>query len=392
MTTVASAPARETRTDNERIVPFHVEVARADLDDLRERLQRTRLPHSAPGNDWAYGTPNAWLREALDAWMSFDWPSVERQLNAWPQYVTEVDGQRVHFLHARSPHPEAVPLLLLHSYPGNVLDFLAVLGPLTDPVAYGGSPGDAFHVVVPSLPGFGYSSPLVEAGWTTARAAAAMDALMRRLGYPSYGTHGSDVGAVIGRELGLLQAIGFLGSHVLQAFSFPSGDPAEFDGLTPEDYAALEHMRWFQSVGGYNAMNASRPQTVAAALSDSPVGQLAWNELFLSFGNGTSLVPLEAILASVTLQWFTNTSASAARYHYEDARAEREPAVNHARMGVAVFRDDFRSIRRFAERDNDNIVHWSEFDRGGHYAALEVPDLLVQDIRQFFSSTRAAAT
>ncbi len=189
-----------------------------------------------------------------------------------------------------------------------------------------------------------------------------------------------------GASFGILNPAGFLGSHVLQAFSFPSGDPAEFEKLEPKDYAALEHMQWFQSVGGYNAINASRPQTVAVGLSDSPIGQLAWNELFVNFGNGTSLVPLESILAEVSLEWFTNTSASAGRYHFEEGRAGAEPVVNHGRMGVAVFQDDFKSIRSFAERDNDNIVHWSEFERGGHYASLEVPELVVGDLRVFFAN------
>jgi pimeloyl-ACP methyl ester carboxylesterase len=182
---------------------------------------------------------------------------------------------------------------------------------------------------------------------------------------------------------------------VLQAFSFPSGDPSEFEKLEPKDYAALEHMKWFQSVGGYNAINASRPQTVAVGISDSPAGQLAWNELFLNFGNGTSLVPIDSILTEVTLEWFTNTSASVGRYHFEEAHAAQaedaaEPRVNHAPLGVAVFQDDFKSIRAFAERDNDNIVHWSEFPRGGHFATLEVPDEVTGDIRLFFRTLREA--
>jgi hypothetical protein len=208
---------------------------------------------------------------------------------------------------------------------------------------------------------------------------------MRGLGYESYGAHGSDLGAIIGRELGVLAPEGFLGSHVLQAFSFPSGAPGEFDALQPKDYEALEFMQWFQSVGGYNGVNASRPQTVAAALSDSPIGQLAWNELFLNFGNGTSLVTLEQLITEVSLEWFTNTSASAGRYHFEDAHSPAEASVNHSRMGVAVFHDDFKTIRSFAERDNDNIVHWSEFPDGGHYAALERPAELAGDIHAFFA-------
>ena len=216
--------------------------------------------------------------------------------------------------------------------------------------------------------------------------ARAYDTLMRRLGYDSYGVHGSDNGAMVARELGLLNPDGFLGLHVLQLFSFPSGDPSEFEKLEPQDYAGLEHMKWFQSVGGYNTMNASRPQTIAAALSDSPVGLLAYSELFESFGNGTSRVPLEKILLEVSVSWFANASAGMSRSYFENARAQAEQQVNTARTGVAVFADDFQTIRVFAERDNSAIVHWSCFDRGGHFAALEVPDVLAGDIRTFFSA------
>ena len=370
---------------DETIRPFRIEVPQADLDDLRERLDRSRLPEPAPADDdWAYGTPDSWLREALAVWKGYDWRTTEAQLNAYPQFRTEIDGQTIHFLHVRSTEADATPLLLLHSYPGSVLDFVGMIDALVDPVAHGGTADQAFDVVIPSLPGFGFSTPVVDRGWTMARAARAFDTLMRRLGYDSYGAHGSDSGAMVGRELGLLEPAGFLGSHVLQAFSFPTGAEGEFDGFGPKEWAALEHAQWFQSVGGYNAINASRPQTVAVGLSDSPIGQLAWNELFVSFGNGTSLVPLEAIVAQATLEWLTNTSASVGRYHFEEAHAEREPAVNHSRMGVAVFADDFQSIRSFAERDNDGIEHWSEFDRGGHYASIEVPELVVQDLREFF--------
>jgi pimeloyl-ACP methyl ester carboxylesterase len=359
-----------------KVTEFTVQIPQSELDDLAERLRRTRLPEPAPGDDWAYGVPNHYLAEALAYWRDeFDWRAVERRLNAWPHFRTELDGQPLHFIHARSASPTATPLLLAHSYPGSFIDFIELIDRLTDD----------FHVVVPSLPGFGFSTPVTGRGWTARRTAALLDRLMRGLGYEGYGVHGSDLGAIIGRELGVLAPEGFLGSHVLQAFSFPSGAPGEFDALQPKDYEALEFMQWFQSVGGYNAVNSSRPQTVAAALSDSPIGQLAWNELFLNFGNGTSLVTLEQLIAEVSLEWFTNTSASAGRYHFEDAHSSAEASVNHSRMGVAVFRDDFRSIRSFADRDNDNIVHWSEFPDGGHYAALERPAELSVDLHAFFA-------
>ena len=366
---------------NTEIRPFRIEISQAELDDLHGRLDRTRLPQPAPGDSWEHGTPNHYLREAVTAWRALDWRAVEERINSVAHFVTEVEDQPIHFIHVESPHAGATPLLLAHTYPGSSVDYLEMIGRLTDPVAHGGRAQDAFHVVVPDAPGFGFSTPVAEPGWNTARVARAYDTLMRRLGYQRYGVHGSDHGAMVARELGVLNPEGFLGLHVLQLFSFPSGDPAEFERLEPQDYAGLEHMRWFQKVGGYNTMNASRPQTVAAGLSDSPVGLLAYSELFNSFGNGTSLVPLETILAEVSLTWFANAAAGMARSYYDNANTTNteDPApVNTAPTGVAVF----------AERDNSNIVHWSRFEEGGHFAALEVPEVVVDDIRAFFAALR----
>ena len=370
---------------NTQISPYTVSIDQAVLDDLQRRLAATRFPAPAPDDSWDYGTPVSYLQRMVEAWRQFDWRAQEARMNAVPNFVTEVDGQPIHFVHVRSDEPEATPLLLLHTYPGSFAEFLDVIGPLTDPVAHGGRAEDAFHVVVPSMPGFGFSTPVVDGGWTMARVARTYDTLMRRLGYDSYGTHGSDGGAMVSRELAVLDPPGFLGAHVLQLFSFPSGAEGEFDRFGPKEYAALEFLGWFQSVGGYNTMNGTRPQTIAAALSDSPVGQLAYNELFENFGNGTSEVSVEQVLTQVSLYWLTNTSATAVRYHYAEGHTETEPAVSQGRIGVAVFAYDFQTIRPLAERDNANIVHWSEFDRGGHYAVLEAPDLVVADLRTFFA-------
>lgn len=365
--------------------PFRVEVPQSDLDDLRDRLARTRFAPAAPDDSWEYGTPQSYLRPVVERWRTFDWRAVEARLDAYPQLVTEIDGQPLHLLHVRSAHPDATPLLLAHTYPGSVLDFLDVIDPLVAPERHGGRPEDAFHVVVPSMPGSGFSTPLVGAGWTIARVARTYGTLMRALGYEEYGVHGSDAGAMVGRELAVLDPPGFLGAHVLQLFSFPSGAEGEMDDFGPQEYAALAHMQWFQSVGAYDALNASRPQTVAAGLADSPVATLAYHELFESFGNGTSLVSADQVLAQATLYWLTNTYATAARYHWEEQRAGAEPVVSTGRLGVAVFADDFRTIRSLAERDNARIEHWSELPRGGHYAALEVPEDVVADLRVFFA-------
>ena len=384
MTTTKSSGSADIR-------PFTVAIDQADRDDLDRRLAHTRLPRPGAADNWDLGTPNSYLKETVDYWRDgFDWRAQEARMNEFPHFLTEIDGQTVHFIHVPSAESNATPLLLIHTYPGSFVDFLDMIGPLTDPVAHGGKAEDAFSVVVPSIPGFGFSTPLVGGGWTMAKVARTFDALMRRLGYESYGSHGSDAGTMISRELGLLAPQGYLGMHVLQLFSFPSGDPAEFEKLEPKDYAALEHMQWFQSVGGYNAINASRPQTVAVGIADSPVGQLAWSELFNSFGNGTSLLTRDQILTQVSLYWFTNTQATTGRYHYEEAHSGAEPAVNAAPTGVAVFADDFKSVRTFADRDNSNIVHWSEFPKGGHYASLEVPLVVADDLRAFFAGLRAA--
>jgi pimeloyl-ACP methyl ester carboxylesterase len=375
---------------NQAVRPFHVAIPQVDIDDLRDRLARTRYAPEAPEDSWKYGTPVSYLRDMIARWQAFDWRAVEDRINVYPNFTTEISGQSIHFIHVRSEVEGAQPLLLAHTYPGSVLDYLDMIGPLTDPVAYGGRAEDAFHVVIPSMPGFGFSTPLVGGGWTMARVAATYDALMRRLGYDSYGIHGSDGGAMIARELAVINPEGFLGAHVLHLFSFPTGAPSEMDGFGEAEYAALGHMRWFQSVGGYNQMNGSRPQTIGAALADSPVAVLAYSELFENFGNGTSLVSPEQILAQVSLYWLTNTYATAARYHYEEQRSGAAPVVSQGRIGVAVFKDDFQTIRAFAERDNANIVHWSTYPRGGHFAAMEVPAELVADLRAFFATTSAA--
>lgn len=376
-------------TDVQLVVrPFTVSVPDTELADLRDRLSRTRFPRPSPTDNWDVGTPNSYLRETVVAWREFDWRAAEAGINAVPHFLTEIEGQPIHFIHVRSASPDATPLLLAHTYPGSSVDFLDLIDRLVDPESHGGRAEDAFDVVIPDAPGYGFSQPLNEPGWTTARVARAYDQLMRGLGYDRYGIHGSDNGAMVARELGLLEPEGFLGLHVLQLFSFPSGDPAEFEQFGPADYAALEHMQWFQSVGGYNTMNASRPQTVAAGLSVSPVGLLAYSELFNSFGNGTSLVPLEKILLEVSVAWFTNAASGMCRSYLENARAEAEPRINKAPTGVAVFADDFQTIRVLADRDNSNIVHWRQFDEGGHFAVLERPALVVEDLRTFFAGLR----
>ena len=370
------------------IEPFEIEIPQAALEDLHERLARTRFAAEWPGAAWTQGTPASYLQPMVERWRTeFDWRAHEARMNAHPHFRTEIDGQTVHFMHIRSPHEQATPLLLTHTYPGSFADFLDVIGPLTDPTAHDGRAEDAFHLVIPSLPGMGFSTPLASTDWTLERTARAFDRLMRSLGYDRYGAHGSDGGAMLSRELAILNPEGFLGAHVLQLFSFPSGDPAEFESMGPEDYAALEFAGWFQTVNGYADMNAKRPLTIAAALSDSPVGLLAYHELFENFGNGTSLMTPDQVLLQVSLQWLTNTSAGAVLLHHIEKDVPAR--VNDGPIGVAVFADDFKTIRPFAERDNTNIVSWTEHPRGGHFASMEVPDALARVLREFYAARTA---
>ena len=293
-----------------------------------------------------------------------------------------------------SPEPDALALIATHGWPGSVVEYLDVIGPLTDPRAYGGDPADAFHLVIPSIPGFGFSGPTSEPGWGSRRTAKAWAELMRRLGYDRYGAHGNDGGSLISPEVGRLDPDHVVGVHVTQLFSFPSGDPAEMADLPEKDKAALAFLGEFMMDRfGFNQIMSTRPQTVAYGLADSPAGQLAWNaELFNAWDAARPAgdpVDADYILTNVMLYWLTDTAASAGRFYYENAHAAEQPTEpTTTPTGLANFANDFQSIRRFAERDHANIVHWSGFDRGGHYAAREVPDLLVGDLRMFFRRLR----
>lgn len=391
-TTRSTAAASTPDAADERVVPFTLSIPAADLDELHDRLARTRYTTEVPGGDPAYGASVTAVREMAEYWRDeFDWRAVEERLAAFPQFTTTIDGQPIHFLHVRSAEPNAFPIVLTHGWPSTFAEFADLIGPLVDPVAHGGRAEDAFHVVVPSFPGYAFSGPVTEAGWGSARVAAAWDALMKRLGYERYGAHGGDGGSLVGRELGILAPEGLVGTHVLQLFSFPSGDPAEFEKLEPKDFEALEILKNFGEISAFATLQSTRPQTLAHALADSPVGQLAWNELMATFDRPTDLTR-DQILTHVSLYWFTNTAGSAARQYKEDARfnagegiAER---VNHAPTGVSIFKNDFHSIRTFAERDNDQIVFWKEHEVGGHFAAMEVPEVLADDLREFFRPLR----
>jgi epoxide hydrolase len=380
------------RSQDREIRPFRIDVSQAELEDLRDRLAQTRWPDQLPGVGWSYGVPLDHVRAMAEYWRtSYDWRKHEALLNEHPQFTTTIEGANVHFLHVRSREPDALPLILTHGWPGSVAEFLDVIGPLSDPRSFGGDPADAFDLVIPSIPGYGFSGPTRDTGWDAARTAKAWDELMKRLGYERYGAHGGDAGALITRELGILKPAGLVGVHVLQIFAFPSGDPAEMENLSDYDREALRILSGFEDRAGYLKIQQTRPQTLAYGLTDSPAGQLAWNsELFMGFGGeNVDKVDRDRFLTHVMLYWLTRTAGSSAREYYEDARtgAGYRDVPNEVPTGVAVFKNDFHTIRRFAERAN-NIVHWSVFDRGGHFAASDAPDLLVGDLREFFRQLR----
>ena len=365
--------------------PFQVDIPQTDLDDLAERLARVRWPDELPGADWSLGVPLDYVRELVEYWRTgFDWRPHEAKLNAYSQFTTTIDGQNVHFLHVKSPEPDALPLILTHGWPGSIVEYLDVIEPLTNPRAHGGDRSTAFHVVIPSIPGFGFSGPTSERGWNRYRIAKAWSTLMARLGYERYGAVGNDGGSLISPEVGRVDGGHVAGVHVTQIFSFPSGDPAEFEGLSEDEQAALQHLTWFwETMGAFNQLQAQQPQTLAHALADSPVGLLAWN--------GQLLAGLDDdfVLTNVMIYWLTGTSGSSMRLYYEDARPGEQPSEpTTVPIGLAQFGGDFQSIRRFAERDHRNIVSWNTYDRGGHYAAHLAPELLIGDVRQFFAGLR----
>jgi pimeloyl-ACP methyl ester carboxylesterase len=403
MTSDSAPPSPEA--GGTAIRPFRIDVPQSDLDDLADRLARTRWADDLPGTDpWARGVPATYLRELATHWLDgYDWRTHEARINELPGFVTTVDGQDIHFLHVRSPEPDAQPLVLVHGWPGSFVEFLDVIGPLTDPGAHGGVAADAFHVVVPSIPGFGWSSPMVGEGWTAERVGAALVEVMSRLGYDRYGVQGGDYGAIVTPAMGRLAPDAVAGVHVNAAtggfvsFAPPSDD--DLATMTDVERARLARLAHYaQEQMGYAQLQSTRPQTLAHALTDSPVGQLAWIvEKFKEWTGDPDGLPEDSVdrdhlLTNVMVYWLTATAGSSADLYYEGAHdaagggwgaeMERSPVPT----GVAVFPQDI-AVRRHAEAAN-TITHWSEFDTGGHFAAMESPELLVADVREFFRTVR----
>jgi microsomal epoxide hydrolase len=371
------------------IQPFDITVADQDLADLKDRLGRTRWPDQIPDTGWDYGTDLAYLEELCAYWRDeYDWRTHEARLQAWGHFSTVIDGQHLHFIHAPSPVEEARPLILSHGWPGSVVEFLHVIDPLRDPEAHGGSAEDAFHVVVPSLPGYGWSGPTVDRGWDPKRIALAFAALMDRLGYDGYLAQGGDWGSMISTQIGIQDPTHCAGIHLNMLIAVPGPE----DELDEEETQAMTDAITLMSDGaGYQAIQGTKPQTLGYGLNDSPAGLAGWiAEKFHAWtdNDGTieSAVARDDLLTNITTYWVTATINSSTRLYYEARKSglfgPQGSKVEVPTAGAVFPREVLRASRRLAERSYD-IVHWSTFDRGGHFAALEEPDLLIEDIRSF---------
>ncbi|TDU88213.1 pimeloyl-ACP methyl ester carboxylesterase [Kribbella voronezhensis] len=343
-----------------------VAVAQELLDEVQERLARVRWADEIPGTDWEYGVPVGLVREQVAYWREhYDWRRWESRLNAFPQYGTEIGGQRVHFLHVRSPRPGAMPLILTHGWPGSVFEFLDLIEPLTEL---------GFHLVVPSLPGFTFSGPTRERGWDLDRIAGAWHTLMQRLGYERFGAVGNDWGSSVTLALGRRFPADVIGMHVTQVFAEP--EPGEqFD-----DPGVVADRKWYhENMSAYDVLQSQQPQTLAHALADSPAGLLGWMNVVYRGWND-----LDFVLTNVMAYWLTGTVASSMRLYYEASRTGRRLRTGDVPLAVAQFANDYRTIRSLAERDHPGLTRWTEFATGNHFAAHSAPDDLIGDLSAFF--------
>ena len=381
------------------LVPFRLDVADAELDDLRARLSRTRWPEretvgDGDGLDWSQGIPLSYVQDLCGYWeRDYDWRRAEARVNAWPQWRAGVDGLGIHVLHARSPEPDALPLVLTHGWPGSIVEFLKVTGPLSDPAAHGGDPADAFHVVCPTLPGYGWSDKPASTGWNVAHIADAWDELMRGLGYERYAAQGGDWGSMVTMCLGMQHPDHLVGLHVNMPIVRP--DPATFDDLTDREKETLaameEHRRWGT---GYSKQQSTRPQTVGYGLTDSPAGQCAWIvEKFWAWtdcdGHPENVLTRDELLDNVMFYWLPAAAASSARLYWESFRQVPSDRIG-VPAGCSVFPGEvFRASRRWMEQRFSDLRYWNELGRGGHFAAFEQPELFVTELRSCFRMMRA---
>ncbi|TNF05903.1 MAG: epoxide hydrolase [Sphingomonadales bacterium] len=380
---------------DQAVSPFHLHVDEQALDDLRRRVRGTRWPERETVDDWSQGVPLDCARALCEYWeQSYDWRRCEAMLNAFGQFQTEIDGLGIHFLHIRSPEPNAFPLVMTHGWPGSVMEFQKVIGPLTDPVAYGGDAADAFHLVIPSLPGYGFSARPATTGWDVERIAKAWTELMRRLGYQAFGAQGGDWGSAVTTKLGQLAPAGLKAIHLNMPLAFPSPEDAE--SLSPGEREAAARLEAYNRDGaGYANLQATRPQTLGYSLADSPVGQAMWIYEKLQAwtdcgGDPETVLTKDEMLDNITLYWLTGTGASSARLYWESMdNSFFDTAPIDVPTGCSMFPAEiFQPSRRIVERRYRNIIHWNELDRGGHFAAWEQPELFVTELRDCFCLIR----
>jgi epoxide hydrolase len=374
---------------NDDVVPFVIDVPQADIDDLTERLRRTRWPDAETPDGWSQGVPLDYTRRLCEYWRDrYDWRAAQARLNRFPQFTTEIDGLPIHFLHVRSPHPDALPLVMTHGWPGSIVEFGKVIGPLTDPTgptAPGGDPADAFHLVCPSLPGYGFSGKPTSPGWSVQRIADAWDTLMTRLGYPRYAAQGGDWGSQVTTALGVRHPDHLAGIHLNMVGAAP--DPDTMNDLTEREQAALAAMQHYRTWdSGYSKQQSTRPQTIGYSLTDSPAGLCAWIiEKFWSWtdcdGDPANVLTWDELLDNIMLYWLPATGASAARLYWESFGHPVRDQV-HVPTGCSIFpKEILRPSRRWAEKQFTNLHYWNELPQGGHFAAFEQPTTFVNELR-----------
>lgn len=380
------------------IQPFRVEVPDDDIRDLRDRLGRTRWPGPAPDHGWGYGTELGYLQELCDYWRDgFDWRAAEAGLNRWPQFTTAIGAQRLHFVHARSPEPDAFPLVITHGWPGSVAEFAGIIGPLSDPRAHGGDPADAFHVICPSMPGYGFSGPTADPGWDIRRVASANCSLMEQLGYRRWGAAGGDWGAIATTWMGLMAPAGLAGIHVNMVVAGPPERPDAMELVRPEEMEYLAATMHFQEhETGYQRIQGTKPQTLTYGLHDSPAGLAGWIvEKFRTWsdcdGDVERRFTKDQLLTNIGIYWFTGTIGSSVRLYCESMRSGLFGAARQrveVPTGCAVFpKEIYRAPRAWADAAY-NVRRWSVMGSGGHFAAMEEPAAYVDDVRAFFRDVR----
>ena len=372
-----------------KIKEFTINISQDKLDDLSLRLQQTRWPEKETPNDWSQGTPLSYMKEVCDYWLNeYDWKKEESTLNEFPQFITEINGLDIHFVHLKSPHPDAKPLIITHGWPGSITEFLKVIRPLADPTIDGGDPKDAFHVITPSLPGFGFSGKPKEPGFGVEKIASTFSELMQNLGYEKYFAQGGDWGSAVTTALGM-QDVNCQAIHLNMAVVTP--DPETFDDLTEFEQAAIQSFQFYQdSDSGYSKQQSTRPQTLGYGLTDSPIGQAAWIiEKFYQWtdcdGHPENVISRDELLTNIMMYWLTETAASSAKLYWESFGEFNGSEVTTP-TGVSIYpKEIFRASERWLKKRYTNLKYYNVLQEGGHFAAFEKPEIYINEIRTFFS-------